>query len=100
MASSFAERRHARRQLASGDIWWRAPNDDHLQRGWLIERSQHSAAFLTRGSSTPALATRIRICLGLEVDPAEQGEDAFVSRVNRVHADLCMVIAQLNPAIP
>ena len=100
MASPFTERRHARRKIASGDVWWRAPNDDRFQRGWLIERSQRSAAFLTRGSSTPALATRIRICLGLQSDPCEQGEDAFVSRVNRVHADLCMVIAQLNPAIP
>lgn len=100
MNSLFTERRHSKRHLASGDIWWRSPNDDRFQQGWLIERSPQSAAFLTRGPNTPALATRIRIRTSKPTDTANRSEDAFVSRVRRVHADLSVVIARLNPAIP
>lgn len=99
MTSTFVERRDSIRRFCADQIWWRAPGEKRFQQGWLIERSSRSAAFLARGSRTlPPRATWLRVCT---TDPAESDsheQEAFVSRIDHVHADISLIVARVSPS--
>ena len=99
MALAFVEKRDSIRRPCSDQIWWRAANENRFQQGWLIERSPDSVAFLARGSHTlPPRATWLRVCTTDPAETASQEQEAFVRRIDHVHADLSLIVTRVSPS--
>ena len=99
MTSVFIEKRNSNRRLCSDPIWWKAAGEDRFQQGWLIERSPGGAAFLARGSHPlPPRATWLRVCTTDPAETASQEQEAFVSRIDHVHADLSLIVTRVSPS--
>ena len=99
MALVFVEKRDAMRRPCSDPIWWRPANESRYQQGWFIERSPRSAVFLAREPhKLPHRATWLRVCT---TDPEEapcQEQEAFVIRIDRVYADISLVVTRWAPS--
>jgi len=81
----------------SEPIWWRSPIGEFYQQGWLLERSNQRAEFLSRGTGPPLPGTAI---LTSVADPDQRRPStalAFVRRVDHVHGDLFLVAAEFEP---
>ncbi len=90
------ERRGALRRRCSGAIFWTGLDDTDVRQGWLIERSEGGAAFLTRGDSTPLTGTRMWLSTSDPADGLGEATSGMARRVRRLHADLHLVATQLQ----
>lgn len=96
--AAIAERRRSPRAPCSGPIWWKGPDNDHFQQGWLIERSDDGAAFLARGPVDLLPGTRLQVSTSDPTDIGFVQQSGLVARTAHVHADLFLVAAQISPA--
>lgn len=95
-----SEKRLALRSARSGPIWWKEGLRGDVVFGWMLEHSRLGAAFLARGAGMPLAGTKIQTSDEAHASANELSRDAFVKRVEPIHADLYLVAIQYadNPA--
>lgn len=96
----LGERRDSMRQMCGGAVWWKGQDNREFRQGWLVERSSDGAAFLIRGTASPLEGTRIELSTSDPTDVGFRIEQAMVTRMKHVHADLFLVATQLKTARP
>ena len=95
-ARTLVERRRHTRRRCDGPIWWRDPDEESFQRGWLIERSASGAAFLAKSHTPPernASVTTATSRTGRSLGEFRQG---VIRRVEHIHGDLYLVAAEID----
>lgn len=88
------EKRLALRSARSGPIWWKEGLRGDVVFGWMLEHSRLGAAFLARGAGMPLAGTKIQTSDETHASANELCRDAFVKRVEPIHADLYLVAIQ------
>lgn len=87
---SSNEHRDRRRTRRAGFLAWRVPGSNLEQTGWLLESSQHGAAFAWRGERAPApetiIETREDGCLR-----QNPWRPAAVRHARVLHDNLCVI---------
>ncbi len=93
---TVVERRRQTRRRCDGPIWWREPDEESFQRGWLIEQSSSGAAFLAKSATPPernAAVTTATSRTGRSFSEYRQG---VIRRVEHIHGDLYLVAAEID----
>lgn len=95
--SPQSEKRAWDRVAATGPVWWKGPQHDKFQLGWLVDRSPGGLAFLFKGNPSQIMGERLQLSTTMPTEPDFQVEEARVARVQHVYADVSLIAAQLRP---
>ena len=75
------EKRSAKRNRATGKVWWIGQEGKTFREGWMFDTSKSGLAFLTPRGATPAVPEKVSVTRN---DPINGFADCETLRVARV----------------
>jgi hypothetical protein len=93
------ESREWERRICSSPIWYKEPGGENFRQGWMLEKSEMGAAFLSRGETSILPGLRLMVSTMDPLDTISSMREARVIRVEHVHGDVVLAGIQMK-AVP
>ncbi len=90
------ESREWERQICSSPIWFKEPGGEAFRQGWMLEKSEMGAAFLSRGENSILPGFRLLVSTLDPLDTISNIREARVIRVEHVHGDVVLAGIQMR----